>query len=285
MNANFLRMKSSLNSAFRVACGEMIVNDMSRVHKEVVFGLLKSGTITIETNSGVYELKRGDIFFIAPNQKYKINEYSDASINAVFVNLTNPSEFFQKDFFMEITLGNCSAFVKVSPENYVYNRMLDDLKTIYNAEIKKQEFFQLLVNSKMYEIFYLLFSSGLAEIYDIQGKKYRALRRITDYINDNYCEGVTLDSISQETGFSRYYISHLFKEILNSSFIGYINELRLARATSLLKTTQISIIDIARMSGFNNISNFNRTFKIYYKLTPSKFRKKEMQALGIELEK
>lgn len=57
------------------------------------------------------------------------------------------------------------------------------------------------------------------------------------------------------------------------------------KCDKLLKTTQISIIDIARMSGFNNISNFNRTFKIYYKLTPSKFRKKEMQALGIELEK
>jgi AraC-like DNA-binding protein len=41
----------------------------------------------------------------------------------------------------------------------------------------------------------------------------------------------------------------------------------------LLVTTDESIIDIAGMSGFNNISNFNRAFKTYFDMTPSTYRK------------
>ena len=131
----------------------------------------------------------------------------------------------------------------------------------------------------MYEIFYILFANKYIEILDVetQGKKYRALRRITEYINENFCENISLDTIAQTTGLSRYYVSHLFKELMNTTFVNYVNELRLTRAAMLLTTTDTPIIEIAGMSGFNNISNFNRAFKMYYDTTPSKYRKTERQ--------
>lgn len=115
----------------------------------------------------------------------------------------------------------------------------------------------------MYDIFYILFSSGLVKICDVeaQGKKYRALRRITEYINNNFCDSITLDTIAQTTGLSRYYVSHLFKELMNTTFVNYLNELRLTRAAMLLTTTDTPVIEIAGMSGFNNISNFNRSIQ------------------------
>ena len=69
--------------------------------------------------------------------------------------------------------------------------------------------------------------------------------------------------------------SHLFKELLNTTFINYLNELRLSRAALLLSTTDTPVIEVAGKSGFNNISNFNRAFKMYYGITPSKYRKTE----------
>ena len=110
------------------------------------------------------------------------------------------------------------------------------------------------------------------------GKKYRALRRITEYINNNFCDSITLDTIAQTTGLSRYYVSHLFKELMNTTFVNYLNELRLTRAAMLLTTTDTPVIEIAGMSGFNNISNFNRAFKMYYETTPSKYRRSEKQS-------
>ena len=110
--------------------------------------------------------------------------------------------------------------------------------------------FSSFVHGKMYEIFYILFANKYIEILDVetQGKKYRALRRITEYINENFCENISLDTIAQTTGLSRYYVSHLFKELMNTTFVNYVNELRLTRAAMLLTTTDTPIIEIAGMS-------------------------------------
>ena len=43
-------------------------------------------------------------------------------------------------------------------------------------------------------------------------------------------------------------------------------------------TTDTPVIEFAGLSGFNNISNFNRAFKMYYDTTPSKYRKIERQS-------
>ena len=133
----------------------------------------------------------------------------------------------------------------------------------------------LLVYSKMYGLFYELFSNKYVKILDVEmrSKKYRALLRVTHYIDEHYCDGVSLEEVAEATGISRYYVSHLFKELMDNTFVGYVNELRLNHAAMLLVTTDSPIIEIASKSGFNNLSNFNRAFKMYFGKTPSSYRK------------
>lgn len=284
MSFDFLRSSSSSSSAFRVVCGEMLLDDRWNVHSEVLIALVKSGRITLETATNAYNLRQGDIYFVAPNQKYQIVNHQGANVDVILLNLSNPAsvtqEYIPQSLIRGITSGNCTHFAKITPEDSYYRSTLEDFKTIIEAEMDKPNFFQLLVHGKMYQIFYTLFSNGLVQILEAetQGKKYRALRRITEYINDNFCENISLDTIAQTTGFSRYYVSHLFKELMNTTFVSYVNELRLTRAAMLLTTTDTPIIEIAGMSGFNNISNFNRAFKMYYGTTPSKYRKMERQS-------
>lgn len=284
MSFDFLRSASTSSSAFRVVCGEMVLDDRWNVHGEVAIALVRTGSMTLETTTNSYSLNQGDIYFISPNQKYRIAENHNAVVDVILLNLSNPAsvtqEYIPQSIIRGLTTGNCTHFVKVTPEDAFYAEMLDDLRTVTQAENEKFDFFQLLVHGKMYEIFYILFANKYIEILDVetQGKKYRALRRITEYINENFCENISLDTIAQTTGLSRYYVSHLFKELMNTTFVNYVNELRLTRAAMLLTTTDTPIIEIAGMSGFNNISNFNRAFKMYYDTTPSKYRKTERQS-------
>lgn len=284
MSFDFLRSASTSSSTFRVVCGEMVLDDRWNVHGEVAIALVRTGSMTLETTTNSYSLNQGDIYFISPNQKYRIAENHNAVVDVILLNLSNPAsvtqEYIPQSIIRGLTTGNCTHFVKVTPEDAFYAEMLDDLRTVTQAENKKFDFFQLLVHGKMYEIFYILFANKYIEILDVesQGKKYRALRRITEYINENFCDSISLDTIAQTTGLSRYYISHLFKELMNTTFVNYVNELRLTRAAMLLTTTDTPIIEIAGMSGFNNISNFNRAFKMYYDTTPSKYRKTERQS-------
>jgi AraC-like DNA-binding protein len=285
MSIDFLRSASASTSAFRVVCGEMIIDGSWNVHSEVIIAYVRMGAITIETATNAYSLHRGDIYFISPNQKYRISNNYDAIVDVILLNLTNPAsvtqEFIPQHVMRGLTTGNCTHFAQISPADKFYGEMLENFTSVTKAENEKFEFFQLLVHGKMYNMFYILFSSGLVKVFDVetQGKKYRALRRITEYVNENFCENITLDMIAQETDLSRYYVSHLFKELMNTTFIGYLNELRLTRAAMLLTTTDTPIIEIAGMSGFNNISNFNRAFKMAYDTTPSKYRKTERQSI------
>jgi AraC-like DNA-binding protein len=52
-----------------------------------------------------------------------------------------------------------------------------------------------------------------------------------------------------------------------------VNQLRISKACSLLINTGIPIMTISDQCGFNNVSNFNRRFLQYKKMTPSLFRK------------
>ena len=219
MSLELYKATSPSNSAFRVVCGKMAVNGNQNVHQEAIFGRLKSGDVTLEVSGAVMSLNLNDIFFIAPNNKYKLSGSADAVVNVVSLNFTNPA--------------------------------------------------------KMYEMFYELFANDYVKITDAEtkSKKYRALMRVTNYIDEHYSDGVSLEEVALATGISRYYVSHLFKELMNTTFVGYVNELRLNRAAMLLVTTDSPIIEIASLSGFNNLSNFNRAFKMYFDRTPSAYRK------------
>ena len=283
MSFEFLNSASTSNSSFRVVCGEMVIDNKWNVHSEVVLAVVREGSMEIETATNMYNLNKGDIYFIAPNQKYKLDNYKGARVDVILLNLTNPisvtQEYIPQGIIRGLTTGNCTHFAKITPDKSFYQQALNCFNTIMDAETDKRSFFQLLVHGKMYEIFYVLFAEGLIKIYDVetQGKKYRALLKITEYINENFCESISLDTIAQITGLSRYYVSHLFKELMNTTFVNYVNELRLTRAAMLLTTTDSPIIEIAGLSGFNNISNFNRAFKMYYDMTPSRYRKIEHQ--------
>jgi AraC-like DNA-binding protein len=66
--------------------------------------------------------------------------------------------------------------------------------------------------------------------------------------------------------------SRLIKQRTGKSFIEFVNEIRLGYATRLLIETTKSISEICYESGFNNISNFTRTFRKKQGSTPSEFR-------------
>ena len=48
---------------------------------------------------------------------------------------------------------------------------------------------------------------------------------------------------------------------------------RIEEALSLIKTTDMNILDIALECGFNNAANFNKIFKRYTNVSPGRFRK------------
>lgn len=270
---------SASNSVFRVVCGEMVINGNQNLHNEAVFGYVRAGSLGINIDDQSEVLSENDIYFISPNRRYRFTENRDASVDIISLNFSNASavsqDYIPQSIIRALVNGNCSSFAIVSPGESSYSFMQSAFADIKRAETEKQDFFQLQVYGKMYGLFYELFANKHIRILDVEmrSKKYRALLRVTNYIDKHYCDGVSLEEVAEATGISRYYVSHLFKELMNNTFVGYVNELRLNHAALLLVTTDSPIIEIASKSGFNNLSNFNRAFKMHFGKTPSAYRK------------
>jgi len=72
---------------------------------------------------------------------------------------------------------------------------------------------------------------------------------------------------------SRFHFCRVFKRHLKQSPISYLIGLRIERARNLLKTTDLSMSEVAALVGFNDISNFSRMFKELNGVSPSRFRR------------
>ncbi len=98
------------------------------------------------------------------------------------------------------------------------------------------------------------------------------IEKIYNYVRANFSKKIMLEEAAALLNMSVVSFSRLIKQRTGKSFIEFVNEMRLGYATRLLIESNKSVSEICYECGFNNISNFNRTFKKKQKCTPSEFR-------------
>ncbi len=99
-----------------------------------------------------------------------------------------------------------------------------------------------------------------------------AFNRALDYLNKNYMDDVTLDSLSSYAGFSRYTLSRMFRQHTGSTFTQYLSKRRVDMAMELLSGSRMPVTQVALQSGFNSIATFNRVFREIKGCTPTQYR-------------
>lgn len=98
---------------------------------------------------------------------------------------------------------------------------------------------------------------------------------IMDYIDKNLSMPLTLDSIADDLLLDKYYLSHLFKQETQSSIFQYILVKRIALAKELL-ADGCNVTEACIGAGFNDYSNFIRSFRLTTGYTPGQFRKMQL---------
>jgi AraC-like DNA-binding protein len=99
------------------------------------------------------------------------------------------------------------------------------------------------------------------------------LQQLLDWIEKRAAEDISQSEVAAQAKMSPAAFSRWFKSHMGCVFQRYLNELRVARACSLLVRSDMSVTDSAFQAGFNNLSNFNRRFQEITGLTPKAFRK------------
>ena len=107
------------------------------------------------------------------------------------------------------------------------------------------------------------YSDGLSQV---------QLRQVTEYIHQHSAQNHSLMVMAKIVQMSPYYFSRLFKQSTGFTPHQYLLKCRTDRAKQLLKTTNLSISDIAGQVGFVDQSHLNRHFKRHFGVSPSQFR-------------
>ncbi len=98
------------------------------------------------------------------------------------------------------------------------------------------------------------------------------IQEILDYINNHYTQPIRIENLARSFGVSVSYLSHEFARFTNRSVYDYVLYRRVMLARQQMLGTA-SLNDIAYQCGFNDYSNFLRSFSRIVGMSPSQYRK------------
>jgi transcriptional regulator GlxA family with amidase domain len=107
----------------------------------------------------------------------------------------------------------------------------------------------------------------------------RRVQVVRVLLEDSFQSKLGLRDMSAKVNLSPWRLAHLFKSETGMSPQRYLTFVRLQRAKDQLETTFLSVQEIGAAVGIPNPSQFTKSFKAAYGMTPVEYRKVHLRAL------
>ena len=114
-------------------------------------------------------------------------------------------------------------------------------------------------------------------LYQTRDTGSRSILQILTYVKDHYAEPLTLESVAKHVYLSPYYVSHLFREEMDLTFVEYLTRVRMEQAKGLLRLPGVTVRSVAGQVGMTDAGYFAKVFRRYTGLTPTQFQQAQAQ--------
>lgn len=221
-----------------------------------------------------YSLNTGDILLIWPAELHSVISTPDkASLILQFSSeiITNLKDINQ----LSTQLKTCHLIRKDDGELYtqLYSK-INECYSLYNSdELFVETRIKMLITDMLLCIARDVITNKKSPTNDNNSYRFRRVMEACEYISENCTRDLTQKEVSEYVNFSVYYFSRIFKEYTKESFSDYLTRQRLEHAVCLLANNEISITEVAFLSGFQSISNFNKSFLKAKGTSPKQYRK------------
>lgn len=102
------------------------------------------------------------------------------------------------------------------------------------------------------------------------------INRVEAYIRDHFRENINREDVAAIAYITPNYLSKQFRIKKGMNLREYINQIRIEEAKRLLLTTNLSVSEVAGLSGYENISYFSTVFRKYTGMSPIDWRNLEI---------
>jgi len=103
-------------------------------------------------------------------------------------------------------------------------------------------------------------------------QKSRVEERALSFIRNHFSDPITLDDVAQAAYTSKRNLTRIFQTRTGMTVLGAIQEMRIAKACSLLQIGEMSCTQVAYDCGFGSVQQFDRVFQILRQCTPQTWR-------------
>lgn len=249
-------------------------------HDEMELIYIKKGKGVVQVDFRTYTVTGPTLALILPGQLHSIGQFDRESMeyeNIIF----NPGMLIPKsldscsmEYIQPLLLGQITVPTIFTPVYPYYNDVIAPIDACDEISKTKPQGYELYIKSMLFQFFFVL--NNRCRNLTQPPKNRKALDKmkvVIKYVENHYAEKITIGEIADVVGFSESHFMRYFKETMNTSFIEYLKDYRLAMSARLLQASEASILEISQEVGFENLSYFNRAFKKRYGVTPGQFRK------------
>jgi AraC-like DNA-binding protein/mannose-6-phosphate isomerase-like protein (cupin superfamily) len=241
------------------------------------------GTCVHEVGGESKTMHLGDFCLIPPGVSHKISVQnqsivivmilSSQVIENTFRNPTFYKDNLLSDFFlrnMRFSSGNDNLTFHTGNDQELRNILIQMMLESIN---KYREYDAVL--SAYFSLFFAKLIRHYERTIDRPGtgsRKATMAMEITSYIQENHTD-LTLHALAERYHYTPEYTSRFIRETTGKTFSEILTDARMKHAASLLKSTNLTVTEVAYQVGYENPENFIRTFRRRYQKTPTGYRK------------
>lgn len=249
-------------------------------HEDIEIVTVKTGEMAYCVNGKVIHLYAGDTIFVNANQiHYSMATVSETATYVIFV--VNPSILNSS---VAVELKAILPIINNPNLPYLcFRNINENTKDMYRIVVSlpdiRRDPFQ--VTKKLFEIWEIILHQsttyGMLDE-DMQADMHtKAFKAMMYYIQQQYHNPITLDDISLSGNVSKSLCNRIFHKYVGGSPISYLVDFRLRKVAEYLRTTKLSLSEIAQKTGFNGTSYMAEMFKRAFGVSPMTYRKTPLE--------
>lgn len=255
---------------------EIAFYDKLHQHEEIQISYIVSGEGSLIIGDTINHYRSGDIMVIDGNLPHVFKSDSTEK-ESLMLSLFFTKDSFGTAFFQLPEMQELKPFFKRCKHGF---KVTSKQKTIRDIFLSIEHTSKLKQFIGLVEILKITssctYSSLSSFVYNraYTNNEGERMRNVIEYTLKHYKKPIDLDTISEVANMTKNAFCKYFKKRTNKTYIQFLNDIRIEQASKLLlANNDLSIAEIAELSGFNNISNFNRQFKSIKKMNPSQIKK------------
>ncbi|EHK2304355.1 AraC family transcriptional regulator [Clostridium perfringens] len=245
------------------------------VLKNAVIHYVTKGYGTFKFNGKVYNLKQGDIFILLKGMQVEYVASIDDPWEYYWIGFSgsNANEYLNRTSITNSCVANCEENSKI-PQ--IILNMCEISKT-YNPSRSDD----ILLLKELYSLLYALIEE-FPKPFEYKDKELHTyIQDALNFINSNYMHSITVQEIADYVNLSRSYLYKMFIKNLGISPQRYLINLRMYKATLLLKGTKLPIGEVASSVGYSDSLLFSKTFSKHFSMSPLNYRNNQVNKSSI----